>query len=288
VQSTDLSSHTGGFRAQRGWFISPPSWQLSRLHIDHLRRINRDFCGGRPSPESHLVGGRKASGVDFQVIMTSGWEMQDANRFGWSTDSRTCDPRPLAGMRRKVGAGFATETVGGRRHDKPKVPACACDATRHHGRHCRGVVFALARLGMVMQVRRISDQTRQLTKRLNPYLRKIAGTRLGMLFFNLSALHHVGRRSERNYVTPLRRYAAVWAAARSATGVIMDPLCRVRGREALDAPLPAGCRDAHHSPTAWASSGLRRLTISGSAFVNGKSGRSSMWVSNVAASTLRE
>ena len=43
-----------------------------------------------------------------------------------------------------------------------------------------------------------------------------------------------------------------------------------------------------HSPTVWASSGLSRPTINGSALVKGKSGSSSMWVSNVAASTLRE
>jgi deazaflavin-dependent oxidoreductase (nitroreductase family) len=60
--------------------------------------------------------------------------------------------------------------------------------------------------GMLMRVRRVSDWTRQLTKRGNPYLRKVAGTRLGMLYFNLSALHHVGRRSGRTYVTPLSAY----------------------------------------------------------------------------------
>ncbi|MGO9383504.1 MAG: hypothetical protein ACLP4W_15815 [Mycobacterium sp.] len=60
--------------------------------------------------------------------------------------------------------------------------------------------------GMLMQVRRISDHTRRLTKRLNPFLRNVAGTRLGMLYFNLSALHHVGRRSGRTYVTPLSAY----------------------------------------------------------------------------------
>jgi len=59
---------------------------------------------------------------------------------------------------------------------------------------------------MLMQIRRLSDQTRLLTKRLNPYVRKVAGTRLGMLYFNLSALHHVGRRSGREYVTPLSAY----------------------------------------------------------------------------------
>ncbi len=59
---------------------------------------------------------------------------------------------------------------------------------------------------MLMRVRRVSDQTRRLTKRLNPFLRRVAGTRVGMLYFNLSALHHVGRRSGRKYVTPLSAY----------------------------------------------------------------------------------
>ncbi|OBH20345.1 hypothetical protein [Mycobacterium sp. E3247] len=73
-----------------------------------------------------------------------------------------------------------------------------------------GILAALYLLllgwGTLMRVRRISDWTRQLTKRGNPYLRKIAGTRLGMLYFNLSALEHVGRRSGRTYVTPLSAY----------------------------------------------------------------------------------
>ncbi|HWS92008.1 MAG TPA: hypothetical protein VN255_00365 [Mycobacterium sp.] len=73
-----------------------------------------------------------------------------------------------------------------------------------------GAVVALYLLllgwGMVMRVRWVSDRTRQLTKRGNPYLRAVAGTRLGMLYFNLGALHHVGRRSGRTYVTPLSAY----------------------------------------------------------------------------------
>ncbi|WP_244168216.1 TIGR03086 family metal-binding protein [Mycobacterium paraffinicum] len=60
--------------------------------------------------------------------------------------------------------------------------------------------------GMLLRIPRVSDSTRQLTKRVNPYLRTIAGTRLGMLYFNLSALQHVGRRSGRTYVTPLSAY----------------------------------------------------------------------------------
>jgi hypothetical protein len=48
-----------------------------------------------------------------------------------------------------------------------------------------------------------------------------------------------------------------------------------------------GPRD-QFSPMACASTGLLRMTISGSALVNGKFGRSSMWTLNVAASTSRE
>lgn len=73
-----------------------------------------------------------------------------------------------------------------------------------------GVAVALYLLllgwGMLMRVRWVSDRTRHLTKGGNRYVRKIAGTRLGMLYFNLSALHHAGRRSGRPYVTPLSAY----------------------------------------------------------------------------------
>ena len=58
----------------------------------------------------------------------------------------------------------------------------------------------------LMRLRWFSDWTREASKRGNRYLCKIAGTRLGMLYFNLSALHHVGRRSGRTYVTPLSAY----------------------------------------------------------------------------------
>jgi len=63
-----------------------------------------------------------------------------------------------------------------------------------------GVVAAYLLLlgwGWLMRIRWVSDWTRQSSKRGNRYLRKIAGTRLGMLYFNLSALHHVGRRTGR-------------------------------------------------------------------------------------------
>ena len=72
-----------------------------------------------------------------------------------------------------------------------------------------GVVAAYLLLlgwGWLMRIRWVSDWTRQSSKRGNRYLRKIAGTRLGMLYFNLSALHHVGRRTGRTYVTPLSAY----------------------------------------------------------------------------------
>jgi hypothetical protein len=61
----------------------------------------------------------------------------------------------------------------------------------------------------LLRVRWISDRTRQSTKRLNRFAGKLAGTRAGMLYFNLSALHHVGRRSGRAYVTPLGAYPYV-------------------------------------------------------------------------------
>jgi len=52
----------------------------------------------------------------------------------------------------------------------------------------------------------LSDWTRQASKKGNRWARRIAGTRLGMLYFDLGALHHVGRRSGREYVTPLSAY----------------------------------------------------------------------------------
>src|SRR5882762_5768289 len=50
-----------------------------------------------------------------------------------------------------------------------------------------------------------------------------------------------------------------------------------------DPPLPA-----RYSPIAWASTGLLRVTMSGSALVKGNPGRSSMCTLNVAARTSRE
>ena len=60
--------------------------------------------------------------------------------------------------------------------------------------------------GWLLRIRRVSDWTRRTSKKGNRYLRRIAGSRLGMLYFDLSALHHVGRRSGKPYVTPLSAY----------------------------------------------------------------------------------
>lgn len=58
----------------------------------------------------------------------------------------------------------------------------------------------------LLRVKWISDRIRRFTKTANRPMRRIAGTRVGMLYFNLGALHHVGRRSGRSYVTPLSAY----------------------------------------------------------------------------------
>lgn len=70
------------------------------------------------------------------------------------------------------------------------------------------MVLYLALLGysVLMRVRWVSDKTRQASKRANRWARSVAGTRAGSLYFNLAALHHVGRRSGREYVTPLSAY----------------------------------------------------------------------------------
>lgn len=70
------------------------------------------------------------------------------------------------------------------------------------------VALYLALLGfsVLMRVRPVSDRMRQASKWANRWARKVAGTRPGSLYFNLSALHHIGRRSGREYVTPLSAY----------------------------------------------------------------------------------
>ena len=59
---------------------------------------------------------------------------------------------------------------------------------------------------VLLRVKGASDRIQWFSTRANRYARAIAGTRLGILYFNLSALHHVGRRSGRAYVTPLSAY----------------------------------------------------------------------------------
>jgi hypothetical protein len=66
--------------------------------------------------------------------------------------------------------------------------------------------LALLSFSVLMRVRWVSDKTRQASKRANRWARQVAGTRPGSLYFNLAALHHVGRRSGREYVTPLSAY----------------------------------------------------------------------------------
>ena len=61
-------------------------------------------------------------------------------------------------------------------------------------------------ISVLMRVRWVSDKTRQASKRANHWMRHVAGTPPGSLYFNLAALHHVGRRSGREYVTPLSAY----------------------------------------------------------------------------------
>ena len=69
-----------------------------------------------------------------------------------------------------------------------------------------GLYLLLLGWGWLLRIRQVSDWTRRSTKKGNRYLRGIAGTRLGMLYFDLGALHHVGRRSGKPYVTPLSAY----------------------------------------------------------------------------------
>jgi hypothetical protein len=59
---------------------------------------------------------------------------------------------------------------------------------------------------LLLRIKGASDRIQRFSTRANRYARRIAGTRLGMLYFSLSALHHVGRRSGRTYMTPLSAY----------------------------------------------------------------------------------
>lgn len=69
-----------------------------------------------------------------------------------------------------------------------------------------GAYLLLLGFAPLLRVKWFSDRIRRLTKTANRPMRRIAGTRVGMLYFNLGALHHVGRRSGRTYVTPLSAY----------------------------------------------------------------------------------
>jgi len=78
-----------------------------------------------------------------------------------------------------------------------------------------GAVFVSLYLGLLgltalMRLKAVNDRVRLLSSRLGkrgePLVRKIAGTRLGSLYFNLSVLKHVGRKSGREYVTFLAAY----------------------------------------------------------------------------------
>jgi len=51
-----------------------------------------------------------------------------------------------------------------------------------------------------------SDKIRRFSTVADRRVRRIAGTRWGALYFNMSALKHVGRSSGREYVTPLSAY----------------------------------------------------------------------------------
>jgi hypothetical protein len=103
---------------------------------------------------------------------------------GPPTDPGTCDFRPLRGMARRVGARIGWAGC----HDRPPEELAGGRAMASRTPSTRflrvlltlpaivaGAVVALHLLlfgwGMLMRVRWISDQTRQLTKRGNRYLR---------------------------------------------------------------------------------------------------------------------
>ncbi len=70
-----------------------------------------------------------------------------------------------------------------------------------------GVLYLiLLAVTVLLRLKWVNDKVRPLSKRADPLARKIAGTRLGSLYFDLSVLKHVGRRSGREYVTFLAAY----------------------------------------------------------------------------------
>jgi deazaflavin-dependent oxidoreductase (nitroreductase family) len=68
------------------------------------------------------------------------------------------------------------------------------------------LVLVLLALAALLRVEAVRNRVRLWGKRLNAVTRRVAGTRLGSLYFQLSALEHVGRSSGRAYVTPLAAY----------------------------------------------------------------------------------
>ncbi len=59
---------------------------------------------------------------------------------------------------------------------------------------------------ILLRVKWVSEKTRRFSKTVNPLALKIAGSRFGTLYWNLSLLKHRGRRSGREYETPLAAY----------------------------------------------------------------------------------
>ena len=107
----------------------------------------------------------------------------------------------------------------------------------------------------LMRVRWVSDTTRQASKLANRWARVVTGTRLGSVYFNLSALHHIGRRSGREYVTPLSAYplgdgfvlAVAYPHVDWAENVLAAGKCTLtwKGREyALEKPERIAISDA--------------------------------------------
>lgn len=70
------------------------------------------------------------------------------------------------------------------------------------------LLFGLLAWGILIRNKAVSEKTRRLSSRMGKggLIPKIAGTRFGSLYFNLSVLKHVGRKSGRAYVTFLSAY----------------------------------------------------------------------------------
>ena len=70
------------------------------------------------------------------------------------------------------------------------------------------LLLGLFGLGILMRREKVNDKMRHVSNRMGKgaFIRRIAGTRLGSLYFNLSVLKHIGRKSGRAYVTFLSAY----------------------------------------------------------------------------------